>query len=51
LPHGLYLALVGFIDELQRKVIPDDEYSDRVRKLEQISFLFDRPLEKWVSVR
>ncbi len=46
--YQVYLALVEFIDDLQGRVIPDAEYTAHVRKLEQMQFLFDKPVDQWV---
>ena len=46
--YRVYTDLTAFINDLQGRVVPDDEYTTQARKLEQMPFLFDRPLNEWV---
>ena len=46
--YAVYLSLTEFINDRQGRVVPDDEFTSHVRKLDQAQFLFDREVNDWL---
>lgn len=46
----VYRYLMEFVDALQSRAVPDDEYATLVNKLNQTQFLFGKELRDWMVV-
>lgn len=46
--YAVYLSVNEWINDLQRRVVPDAEYTAHIRKMEQAQFLFDKDVNDWL---
>lgn len=46
--YAVYLALTNWISDLQGRVVPDDDYTEHMRKIEPVQFLFGKEVNEWV---
>jgi hypothetical protein len=46
--YAVYLSLNEWINDLQQRVVPDEEYTAHIRKMEQAQFLFGEDVNDWL---